>query len=146
VSNRLNKINTNRRSFSDYDCFFYYITLSVSFSGQWYDAVIWEMIFIYSIADFIQEVWVLPSVFLYLSSHGFSLKMRECDYKCYACCQRSCRKHSLQKNGLCLYTGDACSPLSLKKRMINFFKKASQNARYHFLWHISTPLLPLREK
>ena len=67
-------------------------------------------------------------VFLHLSAHGFSLKMRECDYKGYACCQRSGRKHSLQKNGLCLYTGDACSPLSLKKRMRYFFKKVSQSA------------------
>ena len=51
----------------------------------------------------IQGVWVLPTSFLYLSSHGFSLKMRECGHKCYACCQRSCRKHSLQKT-YCVYT------------------------------------------
>ena len=45
-----------------------------------------------------QGVWVLPTSFLYLSAHGFSLKMRECGHKCYACCQRSCRKHSSQKS------------------------------------------------
>ena len=82
------------------------IIVVVSFSGQW--KFFWKNIFSSAFQSskskiFCQGVWVLPTSFLYLSAHGFSMKMRECIDKCYACCQRSCRKHSLQKTD-CVYT------------------------------------------
>lgn len=53
--------------------------------------------------DFCQGVWVLPTSFLHLSALTIFFENVECGHKCYACCQRSGRKHSLQKAD-CVYT------------------------------------------
>ena len=53
--------------------------------------------------DFLSRGLGSPTSFLHLSALTIFFENVECGHKCYACCQRSCRKHSLQKTD-CVYT------------------------------------------
>ena len=83
-----------------------------------------------------QGVWVLPTSFLYLSAHGFSLKMRECGHKCYACCQRK-NKFSLDS-----FSERKNFHFSLKP-CVRTYHKASD---FSFPWYVRTYLFHLEWK